>query len=373
MACHINLQFELNDSTALHGILKADQTTLNCRACHPEHRGPSAQLTELDLKSFPHEKLGFALNTHLQKADGSPLLCADCHTSDYRVFEMIVCNDCHAQMDKAFTVAHTLGFGFDCIACHDGLESYGKNVDHTQMAFILTGKHLNLACTACHLNARNLFDLETTPQDCEACHLKDDAHQARFGANCGVCHSPDGWKPAKFDHNLADFKLTGKHIDIECKECHQDDVYSSTPDQCGQCHAQDDEHNGRFGLDCGLCHSTAAWEPASFDHALAKFQLTGAHINVACEKCHINGQYCHTTTAWRPAPYNGPHIFPMNHGDAKTCADCHLPTLTTWTCYTCHNQGEMISKHSEKGIGNFDNCLECHPTGHEGEGGGGND
>jgi ferredoxin len=58
---------------AWRGVLRFEQTALNCRACHSEHRGPTAPLTELNLKGFPLDQFGFALNTHLNNSDGSPL------------------------------------------------------------------------------------------------------------------------------------------------------------------------------------------------------------------------------------------------------------------------------------------------------------
>ena len=70
---------------------------------------------------------------------------------------------------------------------------------------------------------------------------------------------------------------------------------------------------------------------------------------------------CHSTSAWRPADYNGPHTFPMGHGDANSCSDCHRPNLTQWSCYNCHDQGEMADKHKE--IGDYSNCLQCHADG----------
>jgi hypothetical protein len=63
----------------------------------------------------------------------------------------------------------------------------------------------------------------------------------------------------------------------------------------------------------------------------------------------------------------------MSHGNPDSCRTCHPSSLGSYTCYTCHDQGEVNSKHSEEGIGNFDNCMECHASGGGGEGGGGED
>lgn len=62
----------------------------------------------------------------------------------------------------------------------------------------------------------------------------------------------------------------------------------------------------------------------------------------------------------------------MNHGEGNnTCSSCHQPTLNTWTCYTCHDQAKTAAEHRKEGISDFQNCLKCHPTGQEDEGGDG--
>jgi hypothetical protein len=250
-------------------------------------------------------------------------------------------------------------------------------------------------CEACHdeVNAKGHAIFKGTPTNCVACHATDDAHQGQFGRDCQSCHSTSAWKPANFDHSRTRFQLTGAHANAACLSCHSQG-FKSTSTSCVTCHIQDDPHAGQFGNDCQSCHSTQAWKPATFDHARASFQLTGAHTGVACKSCHTSGwsgtpsacvachqepsvhagrfgtscQDCHSTSAWLPAGYNGPHSFPMNHGDANSCQDCHTNNLTSWTCYTCHDQYEIEKKHNEEGIGDFSNCLRCHPNGREEEG-----
>jgi hypothetical protein len=45
--------------------------------------------------------------------------------------------------------------------------------------------------------------------------------------------------------------------------------------------------------------------------------------------------------------------------------------LARYTCYGCHehSRSEVESEHREEGIGNLSNCVRCHPTGREEEGG----
>jgi hypothetical protein len=77
----------------------------------------------------------------------------------------------------------------------------------------------------------------------------------------------------------------------------------------------------------------------------------------------LNCGGCHSTKGWAPAQYNGPHTFPTGHGRANTCRDCHRNSLNGYTCYTCHDQGEIAKEHQDEGINNYSNCIACHPTG----------
>lgn len=397
LACHTQIQGEMGDSSSLHGTLVKGATS-TCQSCHTEHAGPSAVLTVMDTSSFPHEVTGFALTAHQTRSPGISFTCSDCHTENISRFDESTCAECHKQLNLVFTTAHTLEFGKNCLACHDGHDRFSR-FDHTQTAFALTGQHSTAACSACHLGARSLADLQKASSACQSCHLKDDVHQGNLGNQCGVCHSPEAWKPAKFDHSLGNFPLEGKHVDVECETCHTQG-YAGTPKDCYSCHQQDDAHEGQYGAACETCHHPGDWKDATFDHSLSRFPLDGAHVRVECAACHKDNVYkgtpaecaachtdpiyhlglfsgqacsqCHITTAWRPAQYNGPHTFPMNHGQEKgrinTCADCHQPTLAQWTCYTCHNQAETEREHRKEGIANFSDCLRCHPTGQEKEG-----
>jgi hypothetical protein len=195
-------------------------------------------------------------------------------------------------------------------------------------SFKLTGGHVDVACVQCHINARSFGDFPLTSQDCYSCHYNDEPHMGRFGQDCAACHTMDGWTPATFDHNLSNFPLTGAHGNVACERCHINGQFQGLNTACVACHQEPTSHAGQFGTDCAVCHSTAAWTPAQF---------------------------------------NGQHRFPLNHGDGATCATCHPSGLTTYTCYGCHehNEAEVREKHVEEGIGNFQNCMECHPNGEE--------
>jgi hypothetical protein len=326
MACHTNIGDEIHDAMTVHGTLFQNDPALQCRHCHPEHRGADAPLTVMDDTTFPHEVVGFSLHAHQQTPARAPFQCNDCHHGDVTTFVLETCDTCHRQMDLGFMTAHTLSFGSACLDCHDGVDRFGENFDHNVFSFPLTGRHVGLACVQCHINARGSGDFQGISQDCYSCHHNDEPHEGRFGLDCAACHTADGWSPAAFDHNLSTFPLTGAHVDVACESCHTNGQFERLSTACVACHAEPASHAGQFGTDCAVCH---------------------------------------TTTAWTPAAFNGQHRFPLNHGGGATCATCHPAGFTTYTCYGCHehSEGEIREKHLDEGIGNFQNCVECHANG----------
>ena len=399
-ACHTDIAAQMFDVAKLHGMITQKSPTLACRACHPEHRGPSAPLTDLGSNTFPHEALGFSLNGHQLTVTRAAFTCSDCHKDGIQTFASDTCDSCHRQIDPVFAPAHVEAYGTACLDCHDGVDRFGKTFSHASFTFKLEGGHAKATCVKCHTGARAPADFAAAPQDCNTCHSARDAHKGQFGTDCGACHDPSDWKKATFDHNLSAFKLEGKHADVKCEQCHVNNVFKGTPTDCYSCHKQNDKHNGQFGADCSACHTPNKWDDAAFDHSKSNFPLTGAHVKVACERCHQNNQFkgldlacvachaepaahagqfgtdcvaCHSTDAWKPASFNGKHTFPLNHGEGGTvsCATCHPANYTTYTCYGCHEHTEarIASKHREEGISNFQNCVECHADGRTREGG----
>jgi len=378
--CHGEIAGQMQSMVALHGAMYQTNPKLECRDCHPEHRGADAPLTVMAGGEFPHELLGFSLNGHRLTVRNEAFTCSDCHQDDISVFATDSCEACHRQMEMAFTQAHVLSYGTVCLDCHDGVDRFGANFNHNIAQFKLTGGHREVACAQCHLGARQLTDFTVASQDCYACHRTDDPHETRFGTDCSACHTTDDWEAVTFDHNLSAFRLDGKHAEVVCESCHQNG-YQGTPSDCYSCHSQDDEHAGRFGTDCAACHTSFDWENVTFDHNRSNFPLDGAHVDVACEACHTGGQFaglstqcvachadpdfhlgafntncaeCHSTASWVPARFNLAHPEPrvdeegtgVNHG-RTTCRTCHPATVRSFTCLECHsdNQGGEGEEH----------------------------
>ncbi len=379
--CHANNVYKGTPQTCVDCHEKDDQHKgqfgADCGACHKTDAWQGA--------TFDHSVSAFPLTGKHTQAD-----CIQCHANNVYKGTPQTCVDCHEKDDQ-----HKGQFGADCGACHKTDTWQGATFDHSVSAFPLTGKHTQVDCIQCHAN--NVY--KGTPQTCVDCHEKDDQHKGQFGADCGACHKTDTWQGATFDHSVSAFPLTGKHTQVDCVQCHANNVYKGTPQTCVDCHEKDDQHKGQFGADCGACHKTDTWQGATFDHSVSDFPLTGKHTQADCIQCHANNVYkgtpqtcvdchqdpayhlavfgtacadCHTADAWRPARYDRPHAFPYDHGESgvSPCKTCHPAQATAYTCYGCHEHTEtqIADKHREEGIADFASCAKCHSTGQKEEG-----
>ena len=272
--------------------------------------------------------------------------CSQCH-DPWRGVSAARCETCHTTTKLERETASGLHGRFSradqCQNCHTDHQGPDANItqlaashfDHNRSTLFTLAKHqVNpdntlITCQDCHI--QNKYDADLV--DCTTCHTALAAtfmakHPQQFGDDCLACH--DGVdRLAQFDHALF-FVLDGTHTTVDCQECHQERVFPGTPRECSQCHAEPDIHAGQFGLDCIRCHTTSAWKPA---------QLTY-------------------------------HTFPLTHGESdNTCTTCHQQSYAEYTCYTCHEHEpvEIREKHFEEGITDYENCIECHPTGREDE------
>ena len=331
LVCHLNL---LQTVESFHAVMLAQSQNLHCKYCHTEHLGAEASLTVVQMERFPHnDASGFSLQSHQQTRDGVPFLCVDCHGAEIAKFKLSRCLECHQELERARIESHAADFSSDCLACHDGLDTYGARFEHELTSFPLLGEHANTGCAACHAGARAIADLKTTRLECAFCHNYQDPHAGKFGRDCALCHTPEGWENVTFDHSLAAFPLTGAHAGVPCSQCHLNGQFLGLPVQCAACHLDPGFHQGAFGLNCAGCHDVTAWIPAQFEQA---------------------------------------HRFPLDHGapGKSSCRTCHPGTVSSYTCYGCHehDQGNIERKHREEGIRDFNNCVRCHPTGREEEG-----
>jgi hypothetical protein len=420
LACHDEIGLQLQDPESLHGALTGGGKLYSCRDCHSEHLGSAASLTIVDPQTFPHDATGYALEAHRQLPDDRAFSCADCHGSDPTRFDPAVCADCHGDLDSVYLQAHREAFGSGCLGCHDGLDTYGQGFDHGQTPFPLEGRHAHVACAECHLGARSSADLQATSRECSDCHLTDDAHDGEFGQDCAGCHTPEAWELAIFDHNQTAFTLTGRHQGLDCRDCHVENVYRGTPQDCYSCHQGDDAHDGQLGQQCAGCHTPEGWERATFDHNQAAFVLTGRHQGLDCRDCHVESIYrgtpqacischrgddahegqfghdcaaCHNAEGWDEVTFDHSlaafaltgahldvdclqcHIGGSFRGTPAACADCHDEPfyhvgLLGIACADCHTTAAWEPARFDRahsfpvnhGEGSPGACKTCHPS-----------
>ncbi len=282
--------------------------------------------------------------------------CTECHTLGEKVSNS-KCLDCHKLL--ASRINNNKGYhasseikGKECISCHS--DHHGRKFqmirfdkeqfNHDLTGYNLEGKHLKVECTKCH-NTKNIVDNEVAKKDytylglsqnCISCHV--DKHENTLGDNCYSCHGFDGFKPAtRFNHDKSDYILKGKHKEVSCEKCHKEITINNNlirqytniaHSSCNDCH--NDVHDNKFGNNCARCHTELSFytiiKTSGFDHSLTGYDLTGKHLNVACEKCHKNKL-----------------TDPVRH---SRCTDCHDD----------FHKGQLLTENV------ITDCKECHTT-----------
>lgn len=382
----------------------------NCEACHNDISWHEAQFDHVQASGFElrgiHQTIQ-CIQCHVDnRLTGLSRECFGCHENDYNQTG----NPNHAQGQ----------FPQDCLLCHNENAWSPSTFDHDQTAFPLSGAHVTLACNSCHQNGQ----YSGLPADCFSCHqsdynsVTDPNHVSNnFAHECAQCHNTVRWSEATFDHANTQFPLTGAHLTQPCIACHANG-YQNTPTACFACHESDYNNvsdpnhvTNNFNHDCAICHTTAAWSPATFDHNQTQFPLTGAHVTAPCIGCHANGYdntptdcyachtgdynnvqnpnhrtmgfptqclMCHNTTAWSPSSFDhdGPYfpIFSGRHqGRWSTCVDCHLNAddFHAFECIYCHehNRTDTDGRHTEVPGYQYNSqaCYNCHPRGEGGD------
>jgi len=264
----------------------------NCSQCHNDE---SFQVVK-GVSGFDHNKTNFKLeDKHLA------VNCKACHKTKFTdPLKFKYCTDCHTDYHKKQFVKN--GVSPDCSQCHTvkGFTQFSFTVDqHNQGSFALQGAHLAIPCTDCHKKQKD-WNFRSIGMVCKDCHKDIHKNQidAKFypAADCRVCHNANNWDDITFDHSKTEFKLTGAHLQQNCKNCHLAKTsegstipkFSGLPVNCSACH--DDKHFKQFDkngvTNCTDCHDTDNWKASKFDHNLTDFKLDGKHINVPCLKCH---------------------------------------------------------------------------------------
>jgi len=302
----------------------------NCTACHTDrHKGrfgsdcQKCHSTEGWQKvNLANSEFDHSMTRYVLKGQHASLACAKCHrfsgtaATKFNGLKFSECRDCHTDVHKGqFTSRAESG---KCEGCHTEsgfMPSTFTLQHHEQTKFKLTGAHLATPCNACHRKvdvgtAQERVNFHWMEIQCTTCH--EDIHKGQFKervsvGGCESCHQTTAWRAISFQHDEAQFKLSGKHLDVACKRCHsvvdagtpmERIRYKTTSMECVSCHT--DVHFGQFAsteskqVQCERCHTAQGWKQITFVHnRQSRFELTGKHLQLDCNRCHrevqING------------------------------------------------------------------------------------
>jgi hypothetical protein len=189
----------------------------DCAECHTVN-GFSGSTFTLEL----HAKTKFKLEgAHV----ATP--CFACHKQEEKwKFRGIGqrCVDCHKDVHNA-QIADKWYPNKACEQCHQTSSWQDNKFDHSKTAFALKGVHAKQNCRDCHVpeEGYKYGKFAGLHAACYQCH--EDEHNRQFDAagvtDCSKCHGNDNWNIKKFNHDKTNFKLEGKHANVNCAGCHQ--------------------------------------------------------------------------------------------------------------------------------------------------------
>lgn len=173
-------------------------------------------------------------------------------------------------------------------------------------------------CVACHsLSSIGVRTVAGGPV--KSSESRPPFHQNLANRDCMACHD---------DHRVPGLSRPGSPRFVHTM------LAPAVQADCASCHtAPKDTVHPTPTPNCGTCHQTRAWKPATFEHGRF-FDLTGDH-NAPCATCHVG-----------------------NDTSRYTCFGCHE-----------HQPAAIAARHRREGIVNITNCVSCHRGADEGEGG----
>ncbi len=419
--CHKEIKAGISSKKGYHS--SNEVIAKDCFICHNDHHGLNFKMLKFEKTTFDHLKTGFELKGAHSKEDCKACNCSSCHKAAFIKDPELKkknstylglsreCLSCHEDFHKG-------KMSPNCLNCH-GFDTFKKaeGFNHNTSKFPLLGKHKTVSCEKCHKPM--VINGKSQPQwegilfnNCTSCHK--DVHEDKFGQNCKKCHSEESFHVKKdngnFDHDKTDFKLLGKHQNLDCKKCHKKNLIDPIKsDHCSDCHI--DFHKNEFSKngilpDCDQCHDNSGFTETLYTierHNTSEFRLEGAHIATPCILCHkkqeiwtfvntgkacidchedkhkgfIREKYypksectkCHTVNSWRTINFDhsgtdfkleGVHI-------GKSCTVCHFKNNETGLviqkfeglskeCAGCHKNihGSQFDTNGKT------DCLRCH-------------
>ena len=372
LECHTEINQLINNDRGYHS--SSEVKGKKCAECHGEHFGRNFKIVKFDKNSFKHDLTGYNLEGIHAETN-----CTDCHKKELVINNISQkkgatylgletdCYSCHADY-------HQNTLSNNCLTCHNQnsfVPANGFNHDNTN--YKLIGTHNNLECNSCHpIENRNGTTFQKFAgiafENCTSCHK--DVHNNKFGNDCLKCHNEISFSQIKnlntFNHENTNFPLLGKHVYIDCKECHKGSYTQPIKHNlCSNCHS--DFHEKQFiknntSPDCSECHTVETFSPSFYTiekHNLSGFQLDGSHLATPCFVCHKKEDKWNFANLGTRCVDCHENIH-KNYMDEKyipdaNCKDCHSNSI--WTEITFDHKRtnfQLLGKH--KNI----SCRDCH-------------
>jgi len=285
-----------NNCVACHSDTHNGKYGNECVKCHNE----SSFIALNSMDFFDHNIADYPLEGMHLNVD-----CKQCHEGRFsKAIDFSACSNCHDDYHKEEFKKN--GISPDCKVCHtleNGFDYSLYTLDlHQTTAFPLDGAHVATPCFACHISEDDeRWTFKNIGSECVDCH--NDIHEDYISkkyypdSTCISCHINDAWSSIDFDHNLTNWPLEGKHIEVDCRACHFEisenntiltQSFDTLDSKCVACH--DNIHEELFAIngetDCKRCHVTDNWFPEKFDHNKTSFPLEGRHAEIECSECH---------------------------------------------------------------------------------------
>ena len=297
--------------------------------------------------------------------------CVDCHTDLTRIQALVAseeerqrlfvetsaidsvhgrlgCITCHGGTSGTADVdaAHdqlmpdpSTRFEATCILCHRDLRDPASDgLLHEPHGVVLDSPH-TVECSECHgavghgfnapaggsicsmaacLDCHEEQNLDVQAQNCGSCHVGP--HDVAAALSCSDCHtSIQDWNQTQL--SVHPVRLTGRHAEAECFDCHEWPNFGDLDYVCSDCH----ERPHDFGDDaCASCHTTGGWDSSTMEG----------------------------------------HRFSIDHGGADgSCNACHPGGDTSsYHCLTCHSETVTVNFHEARGTSDIlSKCANCHP------------
>ncbi|MDF1545128.1 MAG: cytochrome c3 family protein [bacterium] len=230
-----------------------------CRECHPAE-GVSVNLSQPNLKGAYHRQ---CLSCHREWSHETK--CVVCHAPE----QLITDGEMTEDPTDIIGISHP-------VITVPSKEIYTTPYEKGPIVTFYHNEHVDLfdlKCANCHQDENcgycHHFE-KTTPTAktmeeihavCNDCHLKD---------KCSKCHGLEEKPP--FTHDVAGWKLSKYHTDLECRNCHPTGKRISTlNDNCNNCHA--------------------GWDQTNFRHTVVGLQLDEIHMELDCGDCHEDLHY----------------------------------------------------------------------------------